>query len=132
MKLSPLLCAAFCLAAPLAHAQMPDTRVPPSNRGIHFVYLVRHGIYDRDSTVNDDRVGYSSQGPAMPRVFGLNQGVFRVRVDARSGRRLVTVPIVTARTSAPEIVVRGDRSRRPLPLAQFVAQVKSAIQAGAR
>jgi hypothetical protein len=84
-------------------------------------------------SVGDEAVLFlRAQGPAMPRVFGLNQGVFRVRVDARNGRRLVTVPIVTARTSAPEIVVRGDRSRRPLPLAQFVAQVKSVIQAGAR
>ena len=52
-----------------------------------------------------------SQGPAVPQVFGLNQGVFRVRVDARSGRRLVTMPILTARSAA---------------------QVKATIQGGAR
>ena len=73
-----------------------------------------------------------SQGPAVPQVFGLNQGVFQVRVDARSGRRLVTMPILTARSAAPQIVVRGDVTRRPLPLPQFAAQVKATIQGGAR
>jgi hypothetical protein len=71
-----------------------------------------------------------SQGPAVPQVFGLNQGVFRVRVDARSGRRLVTQPIVTARGAAPETVARGARERRPLPLEQFAAQVRAALQQG--
>src|SRR5215204_2234160 len=52
-----------------------------------------------------------ARGPAVPQVFGLNQGVFRVRVDARTGRRLVTLPILTARGTAPEPVVRGDASR---------------------
>jgi hypothetical protein len=74
-----------------------------------------------------------ASGPAVPQVFGLNQGVFRVKVDARTGRRLVTQPIVTARTAAAEVVARGSRERRPLPLDQFAAQVKIALQqAGAR
>jgi hypothetical protein len=71
-----------------------------------------------------------SQGPAVPQVFGLNQGVFRVRVDARTGRRLVTLPIVTARGAAPEAVARGARDRRPLPLEQFATQVRTALQQG--
>ena len=69
-----------------------------------------------------------SRGPAVPEVFGLNQGVFRVRVDARTGRRLVTQPIVMARGDAPETVVRG--ARRPLPLAQFAGQVRAVLQQG--
>lgn len=74
-----------------------------------------------------------SNGPAVPSVFGLNQGVFRVRVDARTGRRLVTQPIVTARGAAPEVVTRGSHARRPLPLDQFAVQVRTALQqAGAR
>lgn len=71
-----------------------------------------------------------SSGPAVPEVFGLNQGVFRVRVDARTGRRLVTQPIVMARSDAPETVVRGAGTRRPLPLAQFAAQVRLVLQQG--
>jgi hypothetical protein len=73
-----------------------------------------------------------ARGPAVPQIFGLNQGVFRVRVDARTGRRLVTLPILTARAAAPEIVVRGDATRRPLPLPQFAQQVKAVLQGGVR
>jgi len=72
----------------------------------------------------------TSQGPSVPHVFGLNQGVFRVRVDARSGRRLVTQPIVMARGEAPERVTRGARDRRPLPLEQFAARVRAVLQQG--
>lgn len=71
-----------------------------------------------------------AHGPAVPRVFGLNQGVFRVRVDARSGRRQVILPVLTARGTEPEPVVRGAVDRRPLPLAQFAAQVRTVLQQG--
>ncbi len=71
-----------------------------------------------------------SQGPAVPQVFGLNQGVFRVRVDGRTGRRLVMLPIVMARGSEPEPVTRGAADRRPLPLEQFAAQVRTVLQQG--
>ena len=74
-----------------------------------------------------------ASGPAVPQVFGLNQGVFRVRVEPRTGRRLVMQPIVTARSAAPTVVARGARERRPLPLDQFAAQVRTVLrQAGAR
>lgn len=73
-----------------------------------------------------------SQGPAVPQVFGMNQGVFRVNVDERTGRRLVEQPIVTARSAAPQRVVRGARDRRPLPLDQFAAQIRTVLQGGAR
>lgn len=68
-------------------------------------------------------------GPAIPRIFGLNQGVFRVRVDAR-GQRMVATPPVLARTEAPERVVRGAVSRRPMPLEQFTSQVRAVLQQG--
>ena len=71
-----------------------------------------------------------SRGPAVPQVFGLNQGVFRVRVDARNGRRMVTLPIVMARGPGPEKVTRGAPGRRPLPIEQFAAQVRSVLEQG--
>jgi hypothetical protein len=61
----------------------------------------------------------------------MNQGVFRVRVDAR-GQRMVSTPPVLARSAAPERVVRGAVSRRPMPLEQFTAQVRAVMQGGAR
>ncbi|MEO6213254.1 MAG: hypothetical protein ABIP65_06470 [Vicinamibacterales bacterium] len=68
-----------------------------------------------------------AEGPAVPSVFGLNQGVFRVRVDAR-GRRLVILPVLLPRGQGPERVVRGARDRRPLPLDEFGTQVRAALQ----
>lgn len=73
-----------------------------------------------------------SAGPAMPHVFGLNQGVFRVRIDQRTGRRHVTQPVLMARGAAPEPVVRGAADRRTLALEQFTEQVKTVLKAGAR
>ena len=70
-------------------------------------------------------------GPATPRIFGMNQGVFRVRVEAR-GQRMVSTPPVLARSAVPERVVRGAVSRRPMPLEQFTAQVRAVMQGGAR
>ena len=73
----------------------------------------------------------SSRGREYPAVFGLNQGVFRVAVDATTRRRLVTPPLM-ARGSARATVVRGDASRRPLPLETFGAQVQSVLAEAGR
>ena len=69
-------------------------------------------------------------GPAMPQVFGMNQGVFRVQVDARSGRRLVSPGAVMARGAEPERVVRGAADRAPLLLDEFAARVRAVLAAG--
>jgi hypothetical protein len=69
----------------------------------------------------------SAAGPSIAHVFGLNQGVYRVRVDARTGQRVVVPPVVTASSEIPQTVVRGDRSRRPLPLDSFAASVRTAM-----
>lgn len=63
----------------------------------------------------------------LPVVFGLNQGVFRVRVDGRTLRRMVTPPALMARTEAPELVVRGGVDRRVLPLETFGVQVQAVL-----
>ena len=61
---------------------------------------------------------------ALPSIFGLNQGVFRVQRDARTRQRIVMSPLL-ARGQVPETVVRGAASRRPMPLETFGAQVRS-------
>ena len=73
-----------------------------------------------------------ARGPSVPQIFGLNQGVFRVQVEPRTNRRLVTQPIVMAKGAAPERVVRGASARRPLPLDQFAAQIRTVLQGGVR
>jgi hypothetical protein len=66
------------------------------------------------------------------RVFGLNQGVFRVRQDPTSGRRLVVTPVLVAASDVAERVVRGAASRKPIDLEAFGAQVRSAMAQGVR
>lgn len=69
------------------------------------------------------------RGGQVLRVFGLNQGVFRVRHDPRTGRRLVVRPALTAAGDGAERVVRGAASRRPVELHVFGAQVRTAMTA---
>ena len=65
-------------------------------------------------------------------MFGLNQGVFRVTVDNQTKRRMVSAPVMS-RSDAPEVVVRGASSRKPLPLETFGAEVQNVLAAsGAR
>ena len=71
-----------------------------------------------------------ANGPAVPQVFGLSQGVFRVRVDQRTGRRTVILPILMARGASAERVTRGARIRQPLPIDAFAAQLRATIQQG--
>jgi len=66
-----------------------------------------------------------------PTVFGLYQGVFRIRVDESSKRRLVVSPVLVAAGQAPERVVRGAATRRPVTLETFGAQVQSVVAEGA-
>jgi hypothetical protein len=71
-----------------------------------------------------------ANGPSVAHVFGLSQGVFRVRRDARTGRRLVVPPALTAHREAPQKVTRGAPDRQPVPLDIFQAQVHAALAAG--
>ena len=62
------------------------------------------------------------RAPAIPVLFGLSQGLYRVARDAEA-RPMVAPPPATARDGAGRIV-RGDPGRRPVPLAAFVREVK--------
>src|SRR5687768_13078586 len=77
----------------------------------------------------DEAVLFLQNAEGVPHVFGLNQGVFRVRIDPRSGRRIVIRPALMASGDAPERVVRGAASRRAVDLDAFGAQVRAAMSA---
>ncbi len=82
--------------------------------------------------VGDEVVMFlKAEGPSVPHVFGLSQGVFRVRRELRSGRRLVVPPALMASSDAPQAVRRGASDRRPVPLDTFREQVRAAMGAGA-
>ena len=71
-----------------------------------------------------------ANGPAVPHVFGLSQGVFRVRVDQRTGQRTVILPVLMARGTTTDRVVRGASTRQPLAMQTFVAQLRATLQQG--
>jgi hypothetical protein len=66
-----------------------------------------------------------ARGPSIPFVLGFNQGVFRVTDDRAE---LVTPPVILPTGSGR--IVRGDPSRRPMPLPEFERTVREL--AGAR
>jgi hypothetical protein len=65
----------------------------------------------------------------VPDVFGLSQGVFRVRVDALTGQRMVVPPVTADAGETPRPLKRGSIDRRPLELAAFGARVREMIAA---
>jgi hypothetical protein len=69
----------------------------------------------------------TARGPSVANVFGLSQGVFRVRVDGATGQKLVIPPVLMAAGQAPEAVTRGAVNRTPLPLDTFAATVRAAM-----
>ena len=73
-----------------------------------------------------------SSGASYPYIIGLSQGAFRVVADARSGRRMVTTPIVMGKGgNDPEPIVRGDVTRKPLAIEAFRAAVRQVLSQGA-
>ena len=70
--------------------------------------------------------------PSYPYIIGLSQGAFRVVTDARSGRRMVTTPILMGKGGEdPEPVVRGAVTRKPLAIEAFRDVVRLVISQGA-
>ena len=70
-----------------------------------------------------------TQGSPIPYVFGLNQGVFRVKTDDR-GARKVTTPALLAVSAEPETIRRGAVSRRPMPVDDFTSQIRAVMADG--
>jgi hypothetical protein len=68
-----------------------------------------------------------ARAPAMPTLFGLSQGVYRVVRD-RNAQAIVTPPPVMARGVGAERVVRGDPVRQQMPMAAFAREVRAALE----
>ena len=69
-------------------------------QGIHYLYLVRHGIYDRDTTVTDDRLGngLNKLGHEQAKLVGARLAHLPVRLHA-----LVSSDFARARETADDI-----------------------------
>jgi hypothetical protein len=78
--------------------------------------------------IGDEAVVFLTLRPgARPAIFGLNQGLFRVRMDATTKRRMVVPPALLAQGSTPERIVRGSTVRQSVPLESFGAQVQTVM-----
>jgi hypothetical protein len=69
----------------------------------------------------------AGRAPALPTIFGLSQGIYRVVRDA-SARASVTPPPVMARGLGAERVVRGDPVRTAMPVDAFARRVRALLE----
>ena len=65
--------------------------------------------------------------PAIPTLYGLSQGVYRVVRVARAAPVVIQTP-VSAQGTGTERVVRGDPVRRPMPVEAFVRHVHTVLE----
>lgn len=70
-----------------------------------------------------------THGDELPDVFGLNQGVFRIRIDAVTGQRVVVPPVMKTldANAGPQPLVRGAIDRKPLSFDSFGARIREAM-----
>jgi hypothetical protein len=62
------------------------------------------------------------QGPSVPYILGLSQGVYRIALTASTW---VVAPPALMATPAGQRIVRGDPARRPLALDAFEREVRA-------
>jgi hypothetical protein len=101
-------------------------KVPGGKLGRYRSVMVGAPVFAR----GDEAVLFlKTRGEELPDVFGLNQGVFRVRVDSRTGQRIVVPPpvIASAQTEEPQPIKRGAIDRKPLAFDAFGARVREAM-----
>jgi len=67
-----------------------------------------------------------ARGPTVPYLLGMSQGVFRLSRSADRSGWLVTTPVIMpAAAGASTRIVRGDPSRRAMPLGDFEQNVRA-------
>ena len=70
----------------------------------------------------------TARAPALPHVVGLNQGVFRVAVDARTGERTIARVPMLGLGPRSQPVVRGSAANRPMSLTAFSGVVRGIVE----
>ena len=83
-----------------AVAQTPPVAPGRAGTGIHFVYLVRHGIYDLDTTATDDRVanGLNALGHEQAGLIGARLAALPLKFD-----RLISSQFLRAAQTADDM-----------------------------
>lgn len=101
MKRLILAIALLASAATFAHAaDAPAAAAAPKPRGVHYLYLVRHGIYDRDTVQTDDRIGspLNALGHEQAKLAGERLAKLPVKMHA-----LVSSDLTRARQTADDM-----------------------------
>jgi hypothetical protein len=101
-------------------------KVPGGTLGRYRSVMVGAPVFAR----GDEAVLFlKTRSDELPDVFGLNQGVFRVRIDSRTGQRIVVPPPLMAPSpgAEPQPIKRGAIDRKPLPFEAFGARVREAM-----
>jgi hypothetical protein len=79
-------------------------------------------------TSGDDVIVFLRGGaPALPTVFGLSQGLYRVGRSGDGGA-VVAPAILAAPAAGAERIVRGDPARQPLSLEAFAREVRARLE----
>ena len=98
----PLIAVALLLLAATSHAQIKSDAALAAKpgTGLHFVYMVRHGIYDRDTTATDDRVanGLNALGHEQAKLVGARLAALPVKFD-----RLISSQFLRAKETADDM-----------------------------
>ena len=99
MQLVAATVALLCLAPAARGADAPKP-VAQAPKGVHYIYLVRHGVYDRDTVVTDDRIGspLNALGHEQAKLIGERLAKLPVKLHA-----LVTSDYTRARQTADDI-----------------------------
>jgi hypothetical protein len=100
-------------------------RVPGGQVGRYRRVMVGAPTFERGDEVI---VFLAGNGPSVPMPFGVGQGVYRVSRD-RAGDMVVTPPLVDVASPGSARLVRGDVSRRPLPVGEFTRRVRAMMAA---
>ena len=102
MKRLILTVALMATAISFAYAtDMPSAAAPQAHpRGVHYIYLIRHGVYDRDPAVTDDRIGnlLNALGHEQAKMTGARLARLPIKLHA-----LVSSDFARARQTADDI-----------------------------
>ncbi|HSL21194.1 MAG TPA: hypothetical protein VK886_06635 [Vicinamibacterales bacterium] len=101
-------------------------RIPGGQVGAYRTVMVGAPSFERGDEVI---LFFGARPPALPYIVGFSQGVYRVRIDERTGARVV-VPPPAINTGDTVRLARGTRT--PMALDAFAARVRALATAPAR
>jgi hypothetical protein len=106
-----------------------EFRVPGGRLGRYTTVMVGAPVFERGQ---EAVLFLVARGTDLPTIFGLSQGVFRIRFDSVTGQRLVAQPPLMSSSDRAEVLRRGATERKPLAIGVFSARVQEVMIAAPR